>query len=69
MLRCLLEFNNSVSSDSGALEEVVSPLSEGLENSGVLLLDGSSLSGECIWGILGDGSAKWGLLIGREKSI
>ena len=69
LLGSFLEVHNSVSSNVVGLEEVVGPFSEGLEDGGVLSLDGGSLSGEGVWGILRDGLSEWGLLISGEKSI
>lgn len=63
LLAGLLEFNDSFPSDIGGLEKVVGPLSEGLEDSSVLSLDGGSLSGEGIRAVIIDGEVQWGLLI------
>ena len=63
LLGGFLEVADSLSTNVGRLEEVVSPLSEGAEDSGVLSLDGGSLAGEGVWGVRSDGLSKWGLLV------
>lgn len=68
-LGSFLELGGSITSDVGAREEVVGPLSEGSEDGVVLSLDGGSLSREGVWGIWGDGLSEWGLLVGGEQSV
>ena len=69
LLRGLLEVNNSVSTDVIGLEELVSPLSEGTNDGGVLLLNGGSLSGESVWLVSSNVLSEWVGLIGGEKSV
>ena len=54
LLGCFLKISDSVSTNVGALEKVAGPLSEGVEDSSVLSLDGSSLSGEGVWSVGGN---------------
>ena len=64
-----LEINSSVGSNVAGGEEVVGPLSEGGEDSNILSLEGGSLSGESVWGIVVGGLSERGLSVGGEESV
>ena len=68
LLGSLLEVHAVVSTNVGGAEEGVGPLSEGLLDGHILLLEGRSLSGEGVRGISGNALTKRRGLVGGVES-